>query len=547
MSSGDSFFHRHKFLTVIGIVLLVLVLTPCLFLRSRARGPHHDYELDFTVPDSAAAARPGVLQVGVAKRDITPIMDLYDPWTDVNNNSKFDPDVDTYEDRNGNGRFDGVWMAGFNTNRPAKDINDPQWVRAMALRNNGVTLVLVTIDSIGIFHNEYVTIRKSIDPSLGIDHIMFSATHCHEVVDTMKIWSFWKRKFDLDIPVFGYNESYMEMLQREAKAAIEEAVSLLEPCDMYCAQVRIEPEGFVRDSRKPVVMDDHMYLWQFAKPSNGGTIATFVNYGNHPETLGSRNPLLSSDFVHYLRQGVENGVGDPNGAEGFGGMCLYFQGMIGGLMTQLNMAVPHRDGLRKLKDGNLEKTQALGENLAIVACNTLRNEALVWKNENPLLAVTAKTILAPMEGQYKWVIRLGLIHEGYYPGGMSKSEINVLRIGNVLILTTPGEIYPEIVEGGIEALPGRDFEIAPVEVPPLREEMEKQARMAFVIGLANDEIGYMVPKSQWDHEPPYVYEKSQYGEENSGGPDVAGVVHRVSLELLQRMNAAFPMETAAAN
>ena len=31
-----------------------------------------------------------------------------------------------------------------------------------------------------------------------------------------------------------------------------------------------------------------------------------------------------------------------------------------------------------------------------------------------------------------------------------------------------------------EALPGRDYEIEPVEVPPLRDEMERKARMALV-------------------------------------------------------------------
>ena len=121
-------------------------------------GPHHDYELDFVIPENPVS--PTILQAGVAKRDITINMDNYDPWVDVNKNSKYDEGVDTYTDSNGNGRFDGVWIAGFNVNRPAQGVHDPQWVRAIASRNNGVTLVMVTIDAIGIFHNECVTIRK---------------------------------------------------------------------------------------------------------------------------------------------------------------------------------------------------------------------------------------------------------------------------------------------------------------------------------------------------------------------------------------------------
>jgi hypothetical protein len=178
------------------------------------RGPYQNYSLDFLIPDPATSPKPGTLEVGVAKRDITPILDLYDSWEDVNNNGRFDPGVDTYVDKNKNGRFDGIWIAGFHANRPAKGINDPQWVRVIALKNNGVTLVMATFDAIGIYHNDFITIRKSIDPSLKVDHILFSSSHCHEVADTMRIWSFWKRIKGLDIPIFGFISDHMKFIQK---------------------------------------------------------------------------------------------------------------------------------------------------------------------------------------------------------------------------------------------------------------------------------------------------------------------------------------------
>jgi hypothetical protein len=481
------------------------------------------------------------LEIGVAMRDITPDFADYDPWVDVNQNGKFDPGEDTYEDRNGNGRFDGIWIAGFNTNRPATGKNDSQWVRAIAFRNNDVTVVMATFDAIGIYHNDYLDIRQSIDPALGVDHFMGSATHCHEVVDTMKIWSFWKRIRGLDIPIWGFNEAYMVKMKQLAKEAIEEAVRNLKPADMYCVAQPLEPQGFVEDTRDPEVMDDTMYLMRFTKPGTDETIATLVNWGNHPETLGGGNTILTSDFAHYLREGLEKGVPEPSGVEGFGGMCLYFQGQIGGLMTQLHVEVPHRDGVRKFKEDTFEKAESLGYNLAIVAANALRSDR-VWKNENPLVAVAAKTWKAPMSGQYKWAIMLGLLHEGYYFGSTAKTEVNVIRVGGVTMLTTPGEIYPEIVEGGIKSLPGNDFNLEiPLEMPPLRTAMKN--RMNFVVGLANDEIGYIIPKSQWDAEAPFIYNNDdQYGEENSPGPEIAFMLHQESIGLLNRLNGAFPPE-----
>lgn len=535
-----SFFKRHKILST----LLVLILLVAGWFYSLRIGPYHHYTLDELKPAPGVPVTPGQIKVGVAMRDITANMDDFDPWQDVNNNNAWDKDIDTYTDKNGNGKFDACWVAGFSTNRPAKGVHDPQWTRAIAVQNNGVTVVMVTIDAIGIFHNEFIDIRNAIDPTLGIDHVMFSSTHCHEVPDTMKIWSGntavkIKDKY-LYIPIFGYDERYMKNLQKLTKEAVEEAVKNLQPADMYCAETIIPNEGFVNDSREPQVIDQRMALMRFTKPGTDETIATFVNWGNHPESLGGDNPLLTSDFAHYLREGVEKGVPEPNGVPGLGGMCLYFQGQVGGLMTQLHTTVPSRDGTQSFKEDTFEKAEHLGYNLAIEAVKALRSDK-VWKNENPKVSYAAKTILAPMAGQYKWAIMLGLLHEGYHWGSRANTELNVIRIGDVVALTVPGEIYPEIVEGGIVALPGNDFNLtAPVETPPLREFMQAKAKMAFVVGLANDEVGYLVPRSQWDAEAPFVYNgKDQYGEENSPGPDATPLLHAESKALMERVNAAW--------
>jgi hypothetical protein len=47
-----------------------------------------------------------------------------------------------------------------------------------------------------------------------------------------------------------------------------------------------------------------------------------------------------------------------------------------------------------------------------------------------------------------------------------------------------------------------------------------------MFGLANDEIGYVIPKRQWDEVAPFCYgrEESQYGEINSCGPETAPIL-----------------------
>ncbi len=210
-------------------------------------------------------------------------------------------------------------------------------------------------------------------------------------------------------------------------------------------------------------------------------------------------------------------------------------------MTQLHTTVSHRNGVDKYKEASFEKAQALGENLAVLTVNTLRGTD-VFRCESPRVGVAAKTIYAPLAGLFKYAISLGLVHPGVFwrEGGIAaRSEVDVVRVGDLEIATVPGELYPEIADGGVEAKPGRDFDIQAVEVPPLRKEMHGKVNMIF--GLANDEIGYILPKSQWDAEPPYIYDnESQYGEENSGGPEVAPVIHREVLALLRRLEEAWP-------
>jgi hypothetical protein len=113
-----------------------------------------------------------------------------------------------------------------------------------------------------------------------------------------------------------------------------------------------------------------------------------------------------------------------------------------------------------------------------------------------------------------------------------RSELAVVQIGPVSVVIIPGEIYPELVNGPVDAPEGNDFGIQPVEVPVIRDMMP--GKYKFVFGLANDEVGYILPKSQWDAKAPFTYgrEDSPYGEENSLGPETAGVIHRNLQEML---------------
>jgi hypothetical protein len=144
----------------------------------------------------------------------------------------------------------------------------------------------------------------------------------------------------------------------------------------------------------------------------------------------------------------------------------------------------------------------------------------------PRLAFAARTIELKIDNTlFRLAAALGLFGRGQPRLNTIRSEVAVVTFGDASLACVPGELYPEIANGGIERPQGADFDIGPVEVPSLRELMP--GRVKFLVGLANDEIGYIIPKSEWDGEAPWLYGSAErhYGEINSLGPETGPQIH----------------------
>jgi hypothetical protein len=284
----------------------------------------------------------------------------------------------------------------------------------------------------------------------------------------------------------------------------------------------------LHDSRLPIVLHDELTALAF----DGGDdkpLGLVVNWHCHPETLASKNTLISADFVGYTVAALEKRHRCP---------VVYLTGTVGGLMSSLKVEIKGPDG-KLLEDGTYEKTEEYGKRLADVADKALK--AARPATLTPF-DVRSRTLFLPMDNKLYMVARqLGVFdREAFLWSGNSakaepfpadarpearmaiQTELGLLRLGDVEIAAIPGEIYPELVLGKVQDPPdpGADFPDAPIE-PAVYAQMKGRHRM--LIGLANDEIGYIIPKRQWDEKPPFCYglKKAQYGEINSLGPDTA--------------------------
>lgn len=512
-----------KILLGIGIGMFGGILFIFIWGWIHMKNRHPGYERDLLISPSEKVEP---LKAGFAKRSITPM--IVDTWIDSNNDSRYNPgDGDTYLDNNENGRFDAYWMAGFHNARPANGVHDPIWARTMVINDGKTRFGLVALDIIGLGHDHVIETRKRIAERVDMDYTLICSTHNHEAPDLIGLWGKSRLKSGID-------KNYMEFVQTQIAKCVELAVQNLRPAKLRLAQDLDGAQALVTDTRKPYVFDPGLRLIQAVDFFTDEPLGVLVTWGNHPETLWSQNLMISSDFPHYLRKGIEEGIhrGNQTFMEGLGGVAVYANGAIGGLMTT-DPQHPVKDpvGKKVYLNPSFKKARALGEQLALLCLKTLKRDDL-REIKKGSIGLRAKTVSLPVNNRnFQLASFLGVLDRGFTGWMNLRTEVVGVTLGSVSFMGVPGEIYPELVNGGIQAPQGRDFSTQPLEIPPFRELMPGKYR--FVIGLANDEIGYIIPKSEWDIKEPFLYQKqeSPYGEELSLGPDTSSILHKAYVNL----------------
>ncbi len=514
-----------KFFKYLGIVVLLLVIGLVFWFGHNLKDLHPDYNLDLKILNNA----PTQLSAGFSAMPITPAVP--DRWDDKNKNAEYDSGQgETFTDGNGNGKFDPVWIAGFGNNKPANGIHDDLWARSMVIDDGKTRLAIVVLDAIGFMNNDIIDVRERISKASGITYAIISSTHTHEGPDLLGLWG--KTPFQS-----GIDPAHMEYVKNQAVKAIETAAKNLRPCRLSVSQDLTGAANLVIDTRKPEVFDSGLRMIQVLDKETNKTLGTLISFGDHPETLWSDNLLLTSDFPHFVREGIEKGVFSKDSLmrPGVGGVAVYASAAVGGLMTthpRLTIKDPFSG--EEFKAPTFEKAAAQGKQMANLALQAMAKPEEVIDSSS--ISIVAKTILIPLDNtMFKLAAMLGVMKRGTSGWMKMKSELAVIKIGPISMITIPGELYPEILNGGVEAPEGQDYKISPVEIPPLRELMP--GKYKFMFGLANDEIGYIVPKSQWDVKAPFTYgrDSGPYGEVNSMGPETAPIIHKNIKAMLEEL------------
>lgn len=430
------------------------------------------------------------LSVGFAEADVTPKLDPKKP----------------------------VYLAGFGHNRAATKVHDPIVARAVVMSDGTSKIALVSVDVVGLFNAVAESVRKQVD---GFAYVCVSSTHNHEGPDTLGLWG--KSPF-----VSGLDRGYLKEVEGAIVRIIAEADKARKPAAAKIGMVTA-PE-LLEDGREPYVKADELVTIRF-EGADGKPVGVLVQWNNHPETMASKNTEITADYVGYTVSELKKSQGCP---------VAYFTGTVGGLMTTLKLPVKNAKG-EDLKDGTWEKTEEYGKLVARAAERAIKDAKPVALT--PFEARRTEVYVPVANDLYKIGWRVGVLERTFYvwdgdphpkapkettdltkPGAI-RTELGYLKLGELDVAVIPGEIYPELVLGKVQdpVDPGADFPDSLVE-PSIYGQLKGKYRM--LIGLGNDEIGYILPKRQWDAKAPYCYgrKKDQYGEENSVGPEAGPIL-----------------------
>jgi len=446
-------------------------------------------------PAAATTASAGNLQVGLASADVTPPL---------------------HDDR-------PVWMAGYGQGRRATGVHDPLMARALVLSDGERRVAIVGVDSIGL---QLPTVRRIRERLADYAYVLVASSHDHEAPDVVGIWGASPLQY-------GGDEAYLDLIVERTVGAVRAAEKLLAPS--LAAYGTNSAPRLLRDSRLPHVLDDVLRVVAFysaADSQRTKPTGLLVQWNCHPEELGSRNTLLTADFIYAAVAELEKRYGCP---------VVYVSGALGGLLAPPGGLYQDESG-KQLPGGTFEYAERYGRDVAAAAAEGVESASPVALT--PLDSFT-ETVFVPVENPaYRLAQTLGVlrresflwtgdaVRRGEPPVGERRkelaaleTEVGVVRLGELYAACIPGELYPELVYGKLQEPvdPGADFPDAPRE-PHVTKLLPSEKLL--VVGLANDEIGYLIPKRQWDVRPPYCYGRrtSQYGEINSCSADAAALV-----------------------
>ena len=172
--------------------------------------------------------KDGVFYAGIGNADLLDYE--FETHNEETGNSEYDGCYDsnektskckeTFNDLDGSGTFDAIFVAGFGNERVATGIHDPVKATALFLSKDDDYMIFVGLDLVGLMYNRVLEARqlledKGFDPS----KVIIASSHNHEGPDTVGYWGNPLAK------ISGVNKEFQNQIAAKILKAVEAAVA----------------------------------------------------------------------------------------------------------------------------------------------------------------------------------------------------------------------------------------------------------------------------------------------------------------------------------
>jgi hypothetical protein len=477
----------------------------------------------FLLMPGAGRAGPATFYVGVGARDISPTP------AEIATDSFF---LGGYDFGSGRvGTQDTYFESGIADARTAVGVmgdslgSNPfaPWIRAIAIGDSTNTIVLADFDNQGTFASykpNYSTgalrpyalddIRAAAAaaaPGLAARSIMISSDHSHAGQDLTGVWGFVPDEYLArvkDLAVLAIVEAYNNMkadIVAERPATLKQsAIETPQPCgpdadsptrvfnNQFCGGSVVGAVDPNRDHANDPVDAQVRVLRAFHRDETA-PFAMLVNAAIHATVGGGDNRYVSSDWVSTLSNYLER---DNPGAR-----AVTIVGDVG--RTQPNDRScqaddPNQPGLQFLEPLSgkwvpYDVDERTGDSCPI---SQFARRVQAWVNkavdetEQPVATAGVDYREMFIRDPSDSVLLFGLDYAGdpagvpivrgitspYLSGSVLGTWVGAYRVGDLLMVSAPGEAYPAIRDGVVDVV--------------------NTTKPVWIFGLANDQLGYLI-------------------------------------------------------
>ena len=395
----------------------------------------------------------------------------------------------------------GVDLTGFAAREgPCTGARDPLQARALVFGDaSGPRAALVTCDLIGLGKHLVGRVRRAVEVATGIPARaqLFNCSHTHAGPETGVLTTIGKP-----------HAPYLADLEQRLAGVVVEAARDLVPVALRAASIDV-PDGLAinrvfRRVGRPDAIDRQLTVVRVDRLDGAAPpLGTIVNFACHAVALGSGEREASADYVAPLRRDLEaagtgpvlyvNGCGgdiNPASMDARGRAACDALGQ--GLAHEALRAWHQASELSQDHSGTAAREAGTGDAPLIAAAQeqvVLPFQAIRSAEEAAeLLAagLKAQTAAQPDGPAYKvahvtqveYAARLLRLHYGSEEVPEVSAEVQGLRIGPLVIVALPGEIFSSL---------GQTIKAASPFAAP----------WMLVAGWSNDNVGYIPDRAAY--------------------------------------------------